>query len=825
MRHSILSWIAVILVVASCSTQESQRQRALEFLYSYMPTPDSVDYPEEFWRRNIDCSFRAREEMPWGDSVPEREFRHFVLPVRVNNENLDSSRMVFYEELKGRVAGLSMKEAILEVNHWCHEKVTYTPSDERTSSPLASVRTAYGRCGEESTLAVAALRSVCIPARQVYTPRWAHTDDNHAWVEAWADGEWYFLGACEPEPVLNLGWFNAPASRGMMMHTKVFGDYDGPEEVISRTACYTEINVTKNYAPTNKAYVKVVDESGKAVPGAAVQFKIYNYAEFYTITEKITEDDGIASIEAGLGDLIVWGCKDGMYGFGKCLVAENDTTRLVLNHKSGDRYSVNLEIIPPKERNTIPDITDQQKNDNDKRMAYEDSIRNAYVATFDTSTPLLTSARGNYQTIKDFVSRMPDCQRAYDLLSVLSDKDLRDITMANLQDAYQAVSMNTDKNIYNKYIMCPRVRNEMLVPYRQFFNENVSDSLKRCFKDINKLVSWTKHNIKIDEEHNPQQLRMSPIGVWKHRVTDAASRDIFFVSLCRTLGIPARVNPVNGDVNILEQSTNTWNTISFTDTEAEPEKGRIVGTYIPTQYLPNPKYYTHFSLSSINDGRCSLMNYGEDDNYETLLSKGVEVDAGDYILITGTRMADGSVLAHIEVFPVKPDSVTTIPLVMRTSERDIQVIGSFNSEDRYKAFDTRSGVSDAESSILSTTGRGYYVLGIIAPNDEPTNHALRDISLTASHLEKWGRKIVLLFRNDNEAARFRFGDFPDLPNTACFGIDQNGTILSEIQREMHLTSDTMPVFIIADSFNRVVFLSQGYTIGMGDQLVDVIKRL
>ena len=37
--------------------------------------------------------------------------------------------------------------------------------------------------------------------RQGYTPRWAHTDDNHAWVEAWVNGKWYFLGACEPEPV------------------------------------------------------------------------------------------------------------------------------------------------------------------------------------------------------------------------------------------------------------------------------------------------------------------------------------------------------------------------------------------------------------------------------------------------------------------------------------------------------------------------------------------------------------------------------------------------------------------------------------------------
>ncbi len=69
---------------------------------------------------------------------------------------------------------------------------------------LFTIRSAYGRCGEQSTFTVAALRAIGIPARQVYTPRWAHTDDNHAWVEAWADGTWYFLGACEPEAVLNL---------------------------------------------------------------------------------------------------------------------------------------------------------------------------------------------------------------------------------------------------------------------------------------------------------------------------------------------------------------------------------------------------------------------------------------------------------------------------------------------------------------------------------------------------------------------------------------------------------------------------------------------
>ncbi|MBQ6939341.1 MAG: transglutaminase domain-containing protein, partial [Muribaculaceae bacterium] len=261
------------------------QREAMQFLYAYMPSPDITDYSGEFHLNNVNYALKARAEMPWGKNVPDREFLHFVLPPRVNNENLDECRAIFYEELKDRISNLSMYDAVLEVNHWCHEKVTYTPSDGRTSSPLATIRTAHGRCGEESTFTVAALRAVGIPARQIYTPRWAHTDSNHAWVEAWVDGKWYFFGACEPSPVLNMGWFNAPASRVLLTNTYVFGKYQGPEEVLCQDACYTEVNVTANYAPTATTKVQVVDTNGNPV-NATVEFKIYNMGEFYTAVNK-----------------------------------------------------------------------------------------------------------------------------------------------------------------------------------------------------------------------------------------------------------------------------------------------------------------------------------------------------------------------------------------------------------------------------------------------------------------------------------------------------------------------------------------------------------
>ena len=305
LKKITLTLAATACILGGCK-REMTVGEAVDFLYEYMSIADKGDYSEDFFRDNAEVALRARREMPWGKQLDDRMFRHFVLPVRVNNERLDDFRTMYYDTLKARVEGLSMHDAALEINHWCHEKVTYTPSDARTFSPLASILNGEGRCGEESTFTVAAMRTVGIPARQVYTPRWAHTDDNHAWVEVWTDGKWSFLGACEPEPELNMAWFNEPAARAMLMHTLVFGDYRGPEDVIRRTASFTEINVIGNYVKTRRNIVTVNDSEGKPVTGADVGFCIYNYGEMFPAVTLKTDEKGQAILHTGIGDMFVW---------------------------------------------------------------------------------------------------------------------------------------------------------------------------------------------------------------------------------------------------------------------------------------------------------------------------------------------------------------------------------------------------------------------------------------------------------------------------------------------------------------------------------------
>jgi transglutaminase-like putative cysteine protease len=611
-----------------------EQKEAMTFLYAYMPLADIADHPGEFYLENVDYAFKAREEMPWGKVVPEREFRHFVLPIRVNNENLDDSRKVFYEELKDRVKNLSLYDAVLEVNHWCHEKVIYTPSDARTSSPLASVKTAYGRCGEESTFTVAALRSVGIPARQVYTPRWAHTDDNHAWVEAWVDGKWYFLGACEPEPVLNLGWFNAPASRGMLMHTKVFGRYNGPEEVMYRTPRYTEINVIDNYAPTAKADVAIVDADGKPVADAKVEFKVYNYAEFYTVASKQTDADGKTFLTAGKGDMLVWASKDGKFGYSKLSFGKDNALTVKLDKTAGEAYTLDMDIIPPVEGANMPEVTPEQRAENNRRMALEDSIRNAYVATFmtdesarhfakeyqldeDVVAKLLVASRGNHETIRDFMARLrseKSKKGGIDLLQQISAKDLRDVSSEVLIDHMMNSHLCANADYFRRFVRNPRVSNEMITPYKGFFEKAVPEQEREAYlADPMKLVAWVAENIRVDKDCNLGGSPITPEGVWKARTADAHSRDIFFVSMARSMGIPARIDEVTGKVQLMGDEGAV--DVNFEAMEqASAPTGKFIARYTPIKSLADPKYYSHFSISRLTPaGTLKLLNYDEGD--------------------------------------------------------------------------------------------------------------------------------------------------------------------------------------------------------------------
>lgn len=818
-----------------------QEREAMEFLYAYMPLSDLADYKPEFFLKNVRMSLLAREEMPWGKKIPEEEFLHFVLPVRVYNGTLDSFRVAMYPEIKARIKGMSMKEAALEINHWCHEKVTYRATDPRTSSPLSTIKKSFGRCGEESVLTVSAMRAVGIPSRQVYTPRWAHFDDNHSWVEVWIDGKWYYMGGCEPQADLNMGWFSEPVKRAMMVNSRTYGRYLGNVDLTVDQNIFSELNLSSEYAAVKKISVSVKNSDGTPADSARVAFKVFNFGEYFTIATGYTNEKGITSLKMGLGDLVVWASKDQKFAFQKLSVPKKDSLVLVLDQTLPATKSISFDLVPPPVVKVKSTITEEAGKSNYCRLAKDDSLREAYrkeafkdsawIAdfakrndlSFDSVLVYTKLSFGNWDQISFYLEKNARKYRSTVLLLAdqLSDKDLSDVTEPVLTDHLEQINkpgfreLISSDDLFVRYVMSPRIGMEKPSAWRSFLSQAFGEEMAEATrKDITVLTNWIRHNITvIDRQNKNFRAPLTPIGVYNLRAADPVSIDIFFVAVCRTFGIPA-------DLNHDYYKDGQWLVAPlYPDESAVSEKGML--QLINRNNLIAPEYALHYTIAKLKDGSYKTI---DPENVRNSLNsfQPVALETGNYALMTGNRLQDGSVLSEMTFFEIEKGKLTTIPLELRKPSRKLVSSGKLNLGQ------LKIGrLNDNRQVSLSSLSSGKCsVLLLLDPDTEPSKHILSDLRTYANNFSQWDGRFILAIPSDKVSLAENILKNYRLPDNTVIGTDPQENVvraISKIYRED--CKDKLPLVLFSDEKGNVFMFSAGYIIGAGEQLLKVMAEM
>lgn len=795
----------------SIAALNPMEREAVEFLYAYMPYNDIADYDCNFFVKQAQYAFKAKQEMPWGAAIPEDVFRHFVLPYRVNNENLDSARFVMFDVLKERLKGMSMYDAALEVNHWCHEYVTYRPADIRTSAPLATMRTGLGRCGEESTFTVTALRAAGIPARQCYTPRWAHCDDNHAWVEVWIDGKWMFLGACEPDPELNMGWFSIPSTRCMMVHTKAFGRYQGTEEVIVEAPYYSELNLLSHYAPTRHVVVTVLDTAKKPVANAEVKFKLYNYSEYYTLATFKTDAQGQASINSGMGDLLVWATDGKNYNYQKLDLRNDSALTLCLNRAGGNEYVDELDIFPPSASKAKVSPAKSKVVENTQRLAYEDAKRNARMATFMCNTPfgswdimpnanlndrqleeIIRKSEGNYAEIVKFLNNHTEKKQGlllYDYLKSFSDKDLRDITASVLEHHVTTYDGKLPVEVYKKGIMPARVSNEMIVNWRN-------------------LPKYKAPAITPDG--NYYNCPITPLGVNMIQCADAHSRDIYYVAACRAQGIPAYLD--NATNEIYKWDGKKWQLVTLDKgAEAPSSTGILQLTYSGTEPKV-PVYYPHFTLQKYEKGDFVSFDF-EDDPRMSQFPASLELAPGYYCLSTGNRYPNGDVLSRMEFFNVEAGKSVTKEITLRKlSAQKAQALPSISPELK---------ITSDSIALANYAGVKGFIYVNLGDYREPSKHLVNEMLQLEQSLEEWGGNLYIVTPG---AAITQLSSFSNA-DLEQYNEDVEVEVETALLKALDIQGrPRYPFAAFINNTGQILYHTEGYSIGSAEQLLKVASQ-
>lgn len=811
--------------------------KELEFLYTAMPLSDAANYDPDLFESYAAHGRFLRENVEWCKELSEEMYLNEVLCHRVNDEEISDCRKVFYDALWPLVEGKSVEEAIKIINYWCLEEATYKLTDERTASPLTVLRCAFGRCGEESTFAVTALRSVGIPARQIYSPKWPHCDDNHAWVEVYCDDDWHYIGACEPEETMDRGWFTAAASRAMLIHARTFGNVPMEEEKISKDGCMTLWNQLPRYAHNTSLLVRVTD-NGTPVEGVMVKCELLNYAEYAPISRQLTDEKGEVRVTVGYGDLHIHCVKDGRFvtrkiNIKKLQILNINWAQAVPYEK--DCYDVNFEMDPPQDSMTF--IRPQSEKVKRRRQQKFDAAvekRHAKESRYLTKEQghalllgkgyteeqaargalILAGSYSNEEEILTFLAgENPELRLS--ILEAMTKKDWADLKAYILEEAYTYAMPYMDqypREVFVKSLANPRIGLEILSCWRKKLPELFTEELKEKFrKDPKQVGLWIRENIEEHPEEEHRVLYTNPLGVLEVGSGDDKSCDILYVAICRSLGIAARLAPD-------DHSPQYWDTQlqQYVEGMTKEEGHRVAYTIVSAEKEPWI-YSQTWSMARLENGEYMTLDLSGEEWKDGQLS--LMLQEGHYRLMTCKRMPTGALFAKEYRFEIKDGGENTITIHQRHAK-----LTDLLSDKPIPNFTLYEADGTPVSMEEYCAGRANVMMWL-EEGKEPTEHLLNEMIDLNKEFVDLDSNVIFVIRNQEVLNdRLVSKALEEIPGIKVLYDDFRDT-MSSLARRMYIDPEKLPIIVLCKKDLDGIYGSSGYNVGVGDLILQLFEEL
>ncbi len=518
----------------------------------------------------------------------------YIIKTTVSHEKLTNYRKVFSDlGLLDYVTKYpDIEERIREINLWCRENLMFLSTSSRTQDPLSILeKSNLGRCGEMQVFFVSACRTIGIPARPAWTPRWAHTDNNHAWTEVFVDGRWQYVENAQPDYYLNSTWFSGSVTKALLVLARSSFP-DSEDDVIVKSVNNNYVNSTRYYQKTRDVKFQIIDKDGNPADSAFVNIFAFNFSMFLSLVGIQADSLGIASINISRGGFLAVAHKDSLFAYINVPYGETSAKfNLILNDKgwknedfvfkfpeatgirkddpeffaerkkiSEEKYN---ELIKKIQSQEIPDFAPQDNPD----------FATVFVNSKNNKQELLNFIRDNDNIKIDFWSNILKIDQKFLWQA-------NQVQWQNIYDTFIELKSSEIADNILPGLLTPSVHYEILPMVRiplKYKIPTSSDTTKR----ISELIDMLHSKHKIDGEKGPNGL----LSLDKLLEADYL-QDFQFRTLCcyvlRANHIPASYSRIPSTITVM--SDELWKNYNVVENSFSKPQDKSASLLIPVEF-------------------------------------------------------------------------------------------------------------------------------------------------------------------------------------------------------------------------------------------------
>ena len=224
----------------------------------------------------------------------------------------------------------------------------------------------------------------------------------------------------------------------------------------------------------------------------------------------------------------------------------------------------------------------------------------------------------------------------------------------------------------------------------------------------------------------------------------------------------------------------------------------------PQSNEKNPEYTVHYSLEEYQDGFFRTLDYEGSPLVQSYPCT-LEIPVGPCLMVTGNRLTNGTVLSKLTVFEVKAGETTTQTIELRRNQLPLPEFGRINPE------------------LFSKGIRGGMIIAWVDPDKEPTKHLLADLKQKKAEFGKWKGDFIMVFPSEEQMKTFVKTDAGLLPKNISYSFQSTFPVKPADIKIKSEGLKNLPVVIYLNEKGVINYLSEGYRIGIGDELLTMMR--